>query len=58
MAFQAGAVICLDLPAMQAEAARAGPVPVVAPVLKLFLIAGEPSGDRLGAALMAGLRAT
>lgn len=25
--------------------------------LKLFLIAGEPSGDRLGAALMAGLRA-
>jgi lipid-A-disaccharide synthase len=24
--------------------------------LKLFLIAGEPSGDRLGAALMAGLR--
>ncbi len=27
------------------------------PVLKLFLIAGEPSGDRLGAALMAGLRA-
>ena len=26
------------------------------PVLKLFLIAGEPSGDRLGAALMAGLR--
>ncbi len=26
-------------------------------LLKLFLIAGEPSGDRLGAALMAGLRA-
>ena len=26
------------------------------PVLKFFLIAGEPSGDRLGAALMAGLR--
>jgi len=25
--------------------------------MKLFLIAGEPSGDRLGAALMAGLRA-
>ncbi len=25
--------------------------------LKLFLIAGEPSGDRLGAALMAGLKA-
>ncbi|MES2967331.1 MAG: lipid-A-disaccharide synthase [Pseudomonadota bacterium] len=25
--------------------------------LRLFLIAGEPSGDRLGAALMAGLRA-
>ena len=25
-------------------------------VLKLFLIAGEPSGDRLGAALMAGLK--
>ncbi len=25
--------------------------------LKFFLIAGEPSGDRLGAALMAGLRA-
>lgn len=25
--------------------------------VKLFLIAGEPSGDRLGAALMAGLRA-
>jgi lipid-A-disaccharide synthase len=25
-------------------------------MLKLFLIAGEPSGDRLGAALMAGLR--
>ena len=24
--------------------------------LKLFLIAGEPSGDRLGAALMAGLK--
>ena len=24
--------------------------------LKVFLIAGEPSGDRLGAALMAGLR--
>ena len=24
--------------------------------LRLFLIAGEPSGDRLGAALMAGLR--
>ncbi len=29
---------------------------MVAPVLKLFVIAGEPSGDRLGAALMAGLR--
>ncbi len=27
-----------------------------APVVKLFLIAGEPSGDRLGAALMAGLK--
>ena len=25
--------------------------------LRVFLIAGEPSGDRLGAALMAGLRA-
>ena len=25
-------------------------------MLKLFLIAGEPSGDRLGAALMAGLK--
>ena len=25
--------------------------------MKLFLVAGEPSGDRLGAALMAGLRA-
>ena len=25
--------------------------------MKLFLIAGEPSGDRLGAALMAGLKA-
>jgi lipid-A-disaccharide synthase len=25
--------------------------------LRLFLVAGEPSGDRLGAALMAGLRA-
>mgnify|MGYP000311334489 CR=1 FL=1 len=24
--------------------------------LKVFLIAGEPSGDRLGAALMAGLQ--
>ena len=24
--------------------------------MRLFLIAGEPSGDRLGAALMAGLR--
>lgn len=24
--------------------------------LRLFLIAGEPSGDRLGAALMAGLK--
>ncbi len=24
--------------------------------MKLFLVAGEPSGDRLGAALMAGLR--
>jgi lipid-A-disaccharide synthase len=24
--------------------------------MKLFVIAGEPSGDRLGAALMAGLR--
>jgi len=29
---------------------------VGAAMLKLFLIAGEPSGDRLGAALMAGLR--
>ena len=29
---------------------------MVAPVLKIFLIAGEPSGDRLGAALMAGLK--
>ena len=29
---------------------------MVPPVLKLFLIAGEPSGDRLGAALMAGLK--
>jgi hypothetical protein len=27
------------------------------PAMKLFLIAGEPSGDRLGAALMAGLKA-
>ena len=26
------------------------------PVVKLFLIAGEPSGDKLGAALMAGLK--
>ena len=25
--------------------------------LSLFLVAGEPSGDRLGAALMAGLKA-
>ena len=24
--------------------------------VKLFLVAGEPSGDRLGAALMAGLK--
>ena len=32
-------------------------VPVGARAMKLFLIAGEPSGDRLGAALMAGLKA-
>jgi lipid-A-disaccharide synthase len=33
-----------------------GPVPVVPRAMKLYLIAGEPSGDRLGAALMAGLK--
>ena len=31
-------------------------VPVVARAVRFYLIAGEPSGDRLGAALMAGLR--
>lgn len=33
-----------------------GPVPVVAGGMKFFLVAGEPSGDRLGAALMEGLK--
>eukprot|EP01031_Cornospumella_fuschlensis_P008134 gene8134-10036_t len=48
LCWQAGGVICLDLPACQAEAEALG---------LLYLIAGEPSGDRLGAALMAGLKA-
>ncbi len=32
-----------------------GPLPLGEGAMKLFLIAGEPSGDRLGGALMAGL---
>ena len=37
-------------------AAKSGRSPTMSGPVKLFLIAGEPSGDRLGAALMAGLK--
>ncbi len=56
IAWEAGGALLLDRAAMQAEADRLGPVPLGAGQVKLFVIAGEPSGDRLGAALMAGLK--
>ena len=54
---EAGGVLALDLEDRPAGGPGGGAVPLGPAGLRVFLVAGEASGDALGAALMDGLRA-
>ena len=49
-------MVCFAALLAGCAAVKSGRSPTMSDPVRLFLIAGEPSGDRLGAALMAGLK--